>query len=167
MDNINQAEFEAHLKKAIEVIVSDDRGIMSLMKPEFVSADAENKTFTISYKVEKWELNPQGVMHGGMITTALDNAFGVLTHSFSNNHFVTTIEMSEHFLKPIFEGDIVLVTVRAVNVGKTIVTLEGECRIKNKDNMLAATAVTTYMILKNITSTIENDENGEHVKKEK
>lgn len=167
-ENEEQLLLEKTMKSVIALTSSEKgSGIMLMMKPEFVKCSASEKSLTIYYDVEKWELNPQGIMHGGMITTAVDNTYGMLTHFYAGNKFITTVEMSMHFLKPLFEGDRLEITVKANSVGKTIINLSAEGRIKNKENILAVTSSSTYMILKNITTDINKISDGQmHVEKD-
>lgn len=166
-ENEEQMIFEKTMKSVIGLTASvKGSGIMLMMKPEFVKCSAKEKSLTLYYDVEKWELNPQGIMHGGMLTTAIDNTYGTLTHFYAGNKFITTVELSMHFLKPLREGDRLEITVKANSVGRTIINLSAEGRIKNKDNLLAVTSSATYMIIKNITTDINRISDGQmHVEK--
>lgn len=121
-------------------------GVIPLMKPEFVDCNYEEKTFTLAFQVEEWELNPEMSMHGGLITTAFDTTFGLMTHYFAQNHFVSTVTIAVTFLKPILLHDKLHITVKATSKGRTLVSLTGEGYLE-RDNILAATSTATFMIL--------------------
>lgn len=151
MDNLNdkQKYMEEKIKYVMARLAGDsspDR-VEKMMKPYFISCNYEEKTLTVGYDVAQWELNPQGVFHGGLTTTAFDNAFGLLTHFFADETFVTTVEIAVHFHKAIQLGDKLVVNVKATHIGRTLAGYTGELRIANRDNILAATGSTTFMIL--------------------
>lgn len=151
MDNLN--EKQKHMEERIKYVMARLSGkdapdrIEKIMNPHFISCNYEEKSLTIAYDVVEWELNPQGVFHGGLTTTAFDNAFGLLTHFFADETYVTTVEISTHFHKAIQLGDRMVVSVKATHIGKTLAGYTGELRIANRDNLLAATASTTFMML--------------------
>ena len=43
-------------------------GVIPRMDPRFVSCDHEKGTLDVAYDVQAWELNPEDVIHGGMIS---------------------------------------------------------------------------------------------------
>ncbi|MCI1931755.1 MAG: PaaI family thioesterase [Clostridia bacterium] len=166
-ENEEQTLLEKTMKSVISLTASEKgSGIMLMMKPEYVKCSAKEKSLTIYYDIEKWELNPQGIMHGGMLTTAIDNTYGTLTHYYAGDKFITTIELSMHFLKPLHEGDRLEITVKADHVGKTIINLSAAGKINNKNNVLAVTSSATYMIINNIRTDINKISDGQmHIEK--
>lgn len=122
-------------------------GVVPMLKPKFERCDYEKKSVTVSYEVVEWELNPEGDMHGGLIVTAIDTAFGILSHYFARQKMVTTVTISTTFLKRIALHDKFEVTVTATSIGRTLISLIAEARICNRDHLLAATGNTTFMIL--------------------
>ena len=155
--NENQQLMEETIKNLIELTKEQSKNdglerVEVMMNPQFVKCNYDERTLTLAYDVEKWELNPQNVMHGGIITTAFDNTFGILSHFFSGKQYVTTVELAVHFHKPILLGDRIEITVKASSIGKTILSYTGECVVVNRENLLASTASTTFMVLKYKTS---------------
>jgi len=163
-----QQIFEQSAEKVISLTAAaGNSGIMPMMKPRFGGCSSKDKTLSVLFDVVKWELNPQGIMHGGMITTAVDTTCGILAHSYAANKYLTTVEMSMHFLKPVREGDCLEIIAKAVNTGKTIITLTAEGYIKNRDNQLVLTSSSTYMVIKNIITDISRVTDGQvHVEKQ-
>lgn len=144
---IEQAIMEKTVQHVISVTKSDDgSGIIQMMQPKFIGCNYENKEISVMFHVEKWELNPNGVMHGGLICTAFDTTYGMLTHYLANDHFITTVDLSTRYLKPIHLGSDLLIKVKACSVGRTLVSLTGEAYIVGED-VLAATSSSTFMIL--------------------
>ena len=147
---------QSHMEKAVAYFVEKTTseggsGIISLMNPAFFHCNALEKTLTIRYYVEDWELNPQGSMHGGLIAAAFDNTFGLLTHYFAKGNFITTVELSTKYLKPIPKGCHILIKAKICSIGRTISSLSGEAYIEETDT-LASTSSSTFMILRNKSS---------------
>lgn len=158
-----QLLMENKIKEIIKLLAGEDRrnDVEKMMQPYFVRCNYEEKSLTIGYDVAEWELNPQGVMHGGMITTAFDNAFGILTHFFAQESFITTVELGVHFHKPVFLGDKIEITVKANHLGRTLAVYTGELRVVNRDMLLADSATTTFIILNGKTSEIFANKNNQ------
>ena len=104
--------------------------------------------------MEEWELNPQGSMHGGLLCAAFDNAFGMITHYFAEDNFITTVDLATRFLKPIPMGSELTITVKVRSNGRTLVSLTGEAYVNQE--LLAATSSSTFMILRGKKTQINN-----------
>ena len=130
MEN-KQLLMENKIKDILNLLAGENRrnDVEKMMNPYFVRCNYEEKSLTIGYDVAEWELNPQGVMHGGMITTAFDNAFGILTHFFAQESFITTVELGVHFHKPVYLGDKIEITVKSNHLGRTLAGYTGELRL--------------------------------------
>ncbi len=122
------------------------RGIVASMNPKFVQCSYEQKTLTIEFVVQQWQLNPEGILHGGMLVTAFDTVFGLLCHYYSKQNMINTIEISTTFLKPVPENSKYCITVKANHVGRTITSMTAEAR-SCETNVLLATASTSFMRL--------------------
>ncbi len=122
-------------------------GIIPMMKPTFERCSYQDRKATISFQVEKWELNPENIMHGGLIVTAMDTSFGMLCHYYARQKMITTVTISTTFLKPVDYKDKMEITTYATSIGRTLVSLTAEVHLVNKNNLLAATGNTTFMIL--------------------
>ena len=60
----------------------------------------------MAYRAQEWELNPENIMHGGIISTALDTSMGFLAHYYTHLSAptVVTVTMNVTFLKPVLAG---------------------------------------------------------------
>jgi acyl-CoA thioesterase len=76
--------------------------------------------------------NPQGALHGGVLTTALDISMGHLCHRYLST--AVTIEMQMRFFRPAMTD--VTCTGRVVRAGRRIVHLES--RMTDDQNRLVA-----------------------------
>jgi Uncharacterized protein, possibly involved in aromatic compounds catabolism len=144
-----QSIMEETIQQVIHVTKNEcGFGVIELMQPRYIDCSYESKELSIMFHVEKWELNPQGSMHGGLVSAAFDNTFGMLTHYLADDCFITTVDLATRYLKPIPEDTDLLIKVKACSSGRTLVSLTGEAYIIGED-ILAATASSTFMILRN------------------
>lgn len=152
MQSIDLKKEQAIMEETIQEVIHVTKnefgfGVIEMMQPKYIDCNYETKELSIMFHVEKWELNPQGSMHGGLVSAAFDNTFGMLTHYLADDCFITTVDLSTRYLKPIPEDTELLVKVKACSSGRTLVSLTGEAYIVGED-ILAATASSTFMILR-------------------
>ncbi|HIW48389.1 MAG TPA: PaaI family thioesterase [Firmicutes bacterium] len=150
-ETMTEAEKEQHFQEVIEYVINYTKsdygsGIMKLMQPELIRCSLKEKEVVIHHHVEDWELNPQGSMHGGLLCAAFDNAYGMISHYFSDNSFITTVDLSTRFLKPIPAGSNLSIRVQARSTGRTLISLTGEAYLDS--GLLVATSSATFMILR-------------------
>ena len=108
-----------------------NKGVLVRLQPQFVSCDFEKRENCIAFEALPWEQNPGGTLHGGIIITCFDVAFGLTCHYYAKQHQITTVNLTTTFLKPVFLGDVVE---------------EGHVNRKGKD-VLIGTATATFMKL--------------------
>lgn len=87
----------------------------------------------------------QGVVHGGAVASLIDTAaaFAVLTQ-IEINERVTTTDLTIHYLRPASSGRL-SAEARIVRGGRRLFVLSVE--VRNDQQILVATAVTTYIKL--------------------
>ncbi len=86
-----------------------------------------------------------GVVHGGAVASLIDTAaaFAVITRLDLNEHASTT-DLTIHYLRPATTGRLTA-RARVVRGGKRLLVLTVE--VTNEEQILIATAVTTYIKL--------------------
>ncbi len=86
----------------------------------------------ISLVLEPHHTNPNGVMHGGVITTMMDSAMGAALSSLrgpeAGRSPHATVEMNASFLAGARPGDKIVVEGRVLRMGKSIAFGEAEAR---------------------------------------
>ncbi len=86
----------------------------------------------LSVVIEPRHTNPNGVMHGGVITTMLDSALGAALGSLrgpeASRSPHATVEMNASFLAGARPGDKIVVEGRVLRLGKSIAFGEAEAR---------------------------------------
>jgi len=106
----------------------------------------------LSLKLEQKHTNPNGVMHGGVVTTLLDEALAIAVGAARGVDAVraqphTAIEMNASFLAAAREGDELVVEGTLLKSGRTVFFGEAEAR-KRGDNKLISKGRVTFVIPK-------------------
>lgn len=102
----------------------------------------------LSLVLEERHTNPNGVMHGGVITTMMDSALGAALGALRgpkarrNPH--ATVEMNASFLAGARPGDRIVVEGRVLRTGRTIAF--GEAEARRGDGELIAKGRLTFAI---------------------
>ena len=114
-------------------------GVIPQMDPVFVTCDFVKGTIDMAYRAEN-------IMHGGIISTALDTSMGFLAHYYThlNAPTVVTVTMNVTFLKPVLAGDIFHIKCQLDSLGRTLATVKAEVRLE-RDDILAGIATATFM----------------------
>ncbi len=106
-----------------------------------ISYDDDQRTCTVRLPYAPYLCNPQGSVHGGVITTAMDISMGHLCHRFLST--AVTTEMQQRFFRPLTgpgrcEG-------RLLSPGKRIVHLESRT-YDDSDRLVAASTGTWFRL---------------------
>ena len=82
-------------------------------------------------------LNPNGVVHGGVVFTLVDTAMGRATMSvLEEGRICASIEVAVRYLRPITGGRLVA-TASVLQAGRRIVHLEGRVTVDGADRPVA------------------------------
>lgn len=103
-----------------------------------ISYDDEQQTCSVRLPYARFLGNPQGSVHGGIITTAMDISMGHLTHRFLST--AMTIEMNLRFFRPLTSDGIA--TARLLKPGRRLVHLES--RMTDAEGRLVAHGVGSW-----------------------
>jgi uncharacterized protein (TIGR00369 family) len=87
---------------------------------------------TVAFEARAELANAAGTLHGGILASAADVAFGaVVVPTLAANEAFTTISLSTDFLRPVKSGT-VEVTARLVHRGRAIVHAEAEAILEGR-----------------------------------
>ena len=144
MENSKQAEMEERVRAFLHSINTEAADTMcGRIQPRFVSCDSEAQTLTLSYPVQSWERNPIGRMQGGVIATLLDFSVAVLSACYTDMPVTVSLQVS--YLRPgPLDGEM-LVTVRCVHAGRTMIHAFASCASAAAPEKAIATANAVYM----------------------
>jgi uncharacterized protein (TIGR00369 family) len=96
----------------------------------------------MSLILEEKHTNPNGVMHGGVATTLMDEVLGAVIASVRGMDAMAaaphaTVEMNVSFLAGPRAGDEIVVEGRALKVGRSVAFGEAEVRRRGRDDLIA------------------------------
>ena len=96
----------------------------------------------LSVRLEERHMNPNGVMHGGVLTTLMDEAAGGVIASVRGLEAMAeaphaTVDMSVSFLAGTRVGDEIIVEATALKVGRSVAWAEAEATRRGKDGLVA------------------------------
>jgi uncharacterized protein (TIGR00369 family) len=141
MDDVIDAGHPA-VRRVVEASASDAQEFGDFFLSRFlglqISYDDQEQTCTVVLPYAQHLCNPQGSMHGGILTTAVDISMGHLCHRFLST--AVTIEMQLRFFRPL-TGD-GSCTGRILKAGRRIVHLES--RMSDAEGRLVAHGVGTW-----------------------
>lgn len=136
---------EQLLKQFVKLRLNLTDTINSMMEFQVEHMDEDLHGVTLSFPVKAWQMNPMGSMHGGMICTAIDITMGCAAFTLSHGVHTPTIEMSVNFVRPVPEGDLLMIYAHVDHAGKRFVQLRCEA-VLHSSQKIAATAVGTYTL---------------------
>jgi acyl-CoA thioesterase len=96
----------------------------------------------LSLVLEEKHTNPNGVMHGGVATTLMDEALGAVIASVRGIETMkaaphATVEMNISFLAGPRAGDEIVVEGRALKVGRSVAFGEAEVTRRGRGDLIA------------------------------
>jgi len=90
----------------------------------------------VKMELKKEHLNWENMIHGGIITTVLDQAFGCACNTLENIH--VAVQMNVHFMKAPAVGETIYAESRVIHAGKRMGTSEMKvCDAKGNEIALA------------------------------
>jgi len=90
----------------------------------------------VSMELKKEHLNWENMIHGGIVATVLDQAFGCACNTLDNIH--VAVQMNIHFMKAPAVGETIYAESKVLHAGKRMGTSEMKvCDSKGNDIALA------------------------------
>jgi len=120
------------------------QSLMHTIGAKLEKVDSGEVTITIERRKDL--LNQYGFLHGGLVSTLIDNSIGFAARSLlGTNRDVLTVEYKTNFLTPA-DGDSFCTEGKIVRSGKTLLVGQANVySIKNGSRKLCATGLGTYM----------------------
>ena len=117
----DQAFMERVFRTVIEGgVPNDPPDVNDWMAAEFVSCDAEKEEFCLRFHVEPMMLNPNGHLHGGIMTTALDITMGMLTRFLFLSNRPVTVELNTNYLRGVQNGATYVTRAHVTKSGRNL-----------------------------------------------
>ncbi len=125
---------------------------------EIVDVDKSKATVRLPYSKNFAGNSETGILHGGIITTALDAASGLaVITSFDSPITVATLDLRIDYLKPATPGEAIFAYGHCYKVTRNVCFIRGLAYHKDKNDPIA-NSTATFMITANHTGkkTAEN-----------
>ena len=97
----------------------------------------------VKLDLKREHLNWENMIHGGIVTTVLDQAFGCACNTLENIH--VAVQMNVHFMKAPAVGETIYAESRVIHAGKRMGTSEMKV-CDSKGNEIARATGTTVCI---------------------
>ncbi len=134
----------AETKELVQQAFENDRVFSYIgFKVDRVDSGSVQLSFPYSENVTRWG----GIVHGGVVMTALDNACGLAVMTVNPGKNQVTMEFKTNFLEPLTDGPF-RVLGRVIRTGKTAIVAEGE--IRDSKGVLCAKGIGTWLVLSRI-----------------
>lgn len=141
-----QKKMETEIQRDIEnMYPKNPEHLYCRMGLEFHSCSAADRSLTLRYPVQEWELNHMSTMHGGLIAAAVDTTSGALTRNLTGCTVTPTINLNINYLLPGNREDALLVTAKADRIGRHLANIHTECRSEETGKLLAS-AMVNFML---------------------
>ena len=124
--------------------IAPQGSINEMMQPVFSRCDSQEKTYTAGFATDDRAANPNGVLHGGLIATAMDNVMGILSNFYGDSHLTQTISFQVSYLRPGTVGGRLMVRARITKQGRNVQYLNAEAWMEGTPDKLVATATGVY-----------------------
>ena len=114
-----------------------------LLGIEVESVEPGRAVLTINLRHE--HMRNDAIAHGGVVATVIDSAMAIaIMAMLAENERTVTVDLTIHYLRPVTEG-VAKASARVVRAGRKVITVSAE--LFDKDEKLAATAISTYLRL--------------------
>ncbi|GIP43819.1 hypothetical protein J45TS6_22780 [Paenibacillus sp. J45TS6] len=129
--------------KIIEQMVQDaDDRFWGLLGCKLIQA-TENKV-TVSMIAEKKHTNSMGIIHGGVLSSLMDQTMGMVAVASKQSDNCVTTNLNVHYLAPMHEGEL-LVTAEVIHEAGRSLTTRAE--VKNADGVLGCMATASFRLV--------------------
>lgn len=98
------------------------------------------------FTILETQLNPNGILHGGVIATMLDELMGGATWTLNKPYPFATINLQVDYLSPAKVGEVIRGEANVIKAGSTIV--HAEAKLYNSKNLVIAKATSNLVVMK-------------------
>jgi uncharacterized protein (TIGR00369 family) len=99
---------------------------------------------TISLEAESHHMNIIGIVHGGVLSSLLDNAMGIAVMAARPEDKVVTTNLNVHFVSPLKEGKLI-VTAEIVHQSRKMITTQG--RVTDAEGNLSTIGTGSFRVI--------------------
>jgi uncharacterized protein (TIGR00369 family) len=99
---------------------------------------------TISLEAQSHHMNIIGIVHGGVLSSLLDNAMGIAVMATRPEDKVVTTNLNVHFVSPLKEGKLI-VTAEIVHQSRKMITTQG--RVTDAEGNLSTIGTGSFRVI--------------------
>lgn len=141
----NSDTMEQEIRAGLEWLATEKDTMCGMMALRFESCDEKARTLSVSMAAEPWMTNPLGVMHGGLVASALDSAMGSLSSwCVGGGGRTPTVTMQTTYIRPVPLSGRVFLKSKLISAGKTLNHLSAELWAEGDEGRTLATATGSY-----------------------
>ena len=101
----------------------------------------EEGRYCFHVSTEQWMKNAFGSLHGGIISTIMDQGMGMLATCLMNGTAITpTVQMNISYHHPMMPGDKVLLKIYVESITRTLMYMRAEAMKEDQPDRLCVTA---------------------------
>jgi len=141
----NNNSFYNRLQERCRLITdSSSQRLNAMLAPEFCGCDETDRSAVFRFRLQEWEKNQRGELHGGAAASMFDTAMGMTVLAFLGCSQAATADMSVSYIKP-FTGGAFLFRTEILHPGRSLVRVRATAEDEETGKLLAsATANFVY-----------------------
>ncbi len=106
-------------------------GFAGLVGPLWTRADADGR-MAYGFLAQRRHLNPVGNVHGGMLTTFIDDSLSLAARAATGGVGQATIQLNVHFIGAVREGEFVEARCDVMRRARTLIFMRAECHVDER-----------------------------------
>lgn len=141
-----QRKLEEYVKSIVHEASTVQEGMLNgLMSPVYVECSNEEGTVTLSFKILKWEINRNGILHGGITAAAFDYTMGILARFYAETNFSPTVSLDIKYIRQVELCDTLIVKAKVISKGRKVIHLTVEA-VSQSTGKLAASGAGIFLV---------------------
>ena len=114
----------------------------------FSLVEQREEEYTFRCRTETWMANAAGTLHGGIAAAVVDQAMGFVVYAIQPGEgFSPTVEMQLSYHRPLRPQGELLVRVRVMSRGKSLMHLRAELFMEDAPEKLCVSATAVYALV--------------------
>lgn len=126
-----------------QILAENSQSFWGFLGMELISVDPER--VEVGLKAEQRHLNPMGIVHGGVLSSLMDQAMGMLVATVKGGEFGVTTHLNVQFLSPVGPGRLV---ASAYPIHETFRTMTLRAEVRSENGELGCIATSTFRLPK-------------------
>ncbi|WP_223070424.1 PaaI family thioesterase [Paenibacillus caui] len=126
-----------------DIMARNDKTFWGFLGMKLISVDSGR--VEIGLDAEEKHLNSMGIVHGGVLSSLMDQAMGILLSEAKGGAQGVTTHLNVNFLSPMSPGQLV---ASAFPVHETFRTMTMRAEVRNAEGRLGCIATSTFRLSK-------------------